>query len=111
MSTLVKFEEVQAQENVKNYKEFQTRLGASDIASLTVRFPMHAMAVHFGEDANYTAYVITDAQEVPAHYRQVAEGKSWCKVYDDEELMAEFWANKIEIYRAGEMGCLIRLIK
>ena len=105
------YEEVKANENTTNYKVVLVSLGYSDIADLTVRFPMQANTLHFGGDASYSAYVITDAQEVPAHYTKVLEGAYWCTIYDDEEGMLKIYADTIEIYRAGEMGCLIRLIK
>lgn len=111
MRKLVNYEDVQTQENTKGAIPFHTCLGASEIASLTVRFPMQVNMLHFGEDGRYTAHIITEAQEVPAKYKKVADGTHWCKIYDDEELMAEFRADKIEIYRAGGWNCLIRLIK
>lgn len=105
------YEEVKANENTNNYKAVRVSLSYSDIASLTVRFPMQATPIHFGGDTTYKAYVITDAQEAPAHYTKVLAGAYWCTIYDDEEGVLRLYANKIEIYRAGEMGCLIRLIK
>ena len=105
------YEEVKANENTNNYKALRVSLGSSDIASLTVRFSMQASPLHFGGDASYTAYVITESQKVPAHYTKVLEDTYWCTIYDDEEGVLRLYANKIEIYRAGEMGCLIRLMK
>ena len=105
------YAEVKANENINNYKAVRVSLGYSDIADLTVSFTMHVSTLHFGGDASYTAYVITDAQKVPAHYTKVLEDTYWCTIYDDEEGVLRLYANKIEIYRAGEMGCLIRLMK
>ena len=96
---------------MKNYKNYEKQfIGSSDIASLTLRAPRKAMLLDFGQDARYSAYVVDEECEIPEHYTLVAEAENWMKVYDDDQLTAEFRANRIEVYRAGEMGCLIRLI-
>lgn len=97
---------------MKNYKDCeQVFIGSSDIASLTLRSPMEATILNFGEDGDYQAYIIDNKDvEIPSHYSLVTEFETWLKIYDDEELTQRFNADKIEIYRAGEMGCIIRLL-
>lgn len=107
----VKYDEVKAVADTANYKSVIKSIGSSDIASLTLRFPTSVEMLHFGEDNSYKAYIITEETEVPSHYTKVAGGTHWLKIYDDEELAIEFKANNIEVYRAGEMGCLIKVAK
>jgi len=106
---------------MKNYKEFESKslerkyIGSSDIASLILvgcgENGLELKELHFGEDGSYQAYIIDNKDvEIPSHYSLVAEFETWLKIYDDEELTQRFNADKIEIYRAGEMGCIIRLL-
>lgn len=53
----------------------------------------------------------TEETKVPDHYEKVADGECWIKIYDDESLTLELNAHSIEVYRAGSLGCLIRLSK
>ena len=101
----------------KSYKEFEkVYIGDSDIASLILAggglyTPIWTQTLSFGEDASYYTYVVNGKDvEIGAHYREVAKFKSWLKIYDDYELVKTFKANKIVVYRAGEMGCIIQLI-
>lgn len=63
--------------------------------------------LEFGLEGEYTAYVADFEVEIPEHYSKVAEFTGWLKIYDDEELVGFFSANKITVYRAGKMGCII----
>lgn len=95
---------------MENYKENPKKfLGCSDIASLTVRFPMNVMALDFGEDGDYSAYIVDETCPIPAHYRLVAEGESWLKIYDDYYLTFNADAKWFKIYRAGSFGCIIQM--
>lgn len=97
---------------MKSYRDFWNRyIGMSDIASLTLRFPLEAKILNFGEDNAYRAYIVEGEAEIGSHYKLVAEGTHWLKVYDDQGLTAEFDAKTIRVYRAAEMGCIIQLIK
>lgn len=95
---------------MKNYKDYEkVFIGGSNIASLTLRSPIDATVLNFGEDNNYLAYVVDAEAEIGEHYKKVYECENWLKIYDDDGLVKEFKADKIEVYRAGEMGCIIRL--
>lgn len=102
---------------MKTYKDFgETYIGSSDIASLVMvgyveEKGANPEMLHFGMDNSYTAYIVTEENvTIGAHYRKVAEFSTWLKIYDDEELVRSFKAEKIIVYRAGMMGCIIQLI-
>lgn len=101
--------------NMKNYKDFEKQyIGSSDIASLILvgcdENGLSLKELHFGQDTSYSAYIVDDEAEIGSHYHKVAEFESWLKVYDDEELVKCFKGNKIIVYRAAEMGCIIQII-
>lgn len=107
------------------YKHHCLDLGMSDIAQLTMlgcrTNGIIPEVLKFGGDGDYSAYLTSDRQEIPPHYSLVAEYecemsfgdkttskvKTWLKIYDDHNLVAEIVAKKIEVYRAGDYGCLI----
>lgn len=96
---------------MKTYKENKCFIGASDIASLTLRSPMEASTLDFVEDGFYYAWIVDDPTvTIPDHYKKVYECDHWLKIYDDSELTKEFNGKHIEIYRAGDFGCLIRVL-
>lgn len=100
---------------MKNYKDFeQEYIGSSDIASLILAGcgsdGLKLKELHFGTDSSYRAYIVKGEAEIGAHYEKVEEFKSWLKIYDDDELVKSFRAEKIIVYRAGEMGCIVQLI-
>ena len=100
----------------KSYKEYSKRyIGISDYASLILvgcgEEGLNLKELCFGEDNDYLAYVVDSEAEIGAHYKKIASFTHWLKIYDDDSLTAEFKANKIIVYRAGEMGCIIQLIK
>ena len=101
---------------MKNYKKKEILLGESDIATLILAGcgdnGVITHALNFNCDGAYTAYLCDADQEVPSHYEKVWECHTWLKVYDDSELMQtieNMIERKIEVYRAGNYGCLIRL--
>lgn len=93
-----------------NYKATKEYIGSSDIASLTLRGVGHSSVLYFGEDGSYSAYIVRNATEIPSHYSFRDKFASWLWIYDDEGLVKRFEAEKIEVYRAGDFGCLINLI-
>lgn len=101
---------------MKTYKDFEKQyIGDSDIASLIlVGYKEDELATEilkFGEDNSYYAYRVFGANvNIGSHYHKVAEFKKWMRVYDDCELVKEYHADKIIVYRAGEMGCIIQTI-
>ena len=108
---LLEYDEIKKLADITNYKSIIKVIGGSDIASLTLRFPCKVVDLRFGEDGMYTAYIITEETKVPDHYEKVVDGECWIKIYDDESLTLELNAHSIEVYRAGSLGCLIRLSK
>ena len=101
---------------MKSYKEYEKNyIGMSDIANLILAGSsdngLRLTALHFGMDNDYYAYIVDANAEIGEHYTKVAEFKSWLRIYDDSFLTQEFDANKISVYRAGEMGCIIQLFK
>lgn len=110
---------------MNSYKEFdKISIGASDIASLIVVMPRErgnlelASMLHFGGDGDYRAYYCRgDDVTIGEHYKLVATGHEWLKIYDDTGLSldvrpsGEYRAvdiyRVVDIYRAGGMGCII----
>ena len=90
-----------------NYKNAKIYAGESDIAALTAVGSGGPQFIRFGEDGSYTAYLV-DGEEIPEHYTKAAEFEYWLKIYDDRELTIEIKADKIEIYRAGSFGMIIK---
>lgn len=103
---------------MKNYKEFEKdyNIGSSDYAALTMtgfrkNVGVISQILKFGQDDTYSAYIVYGKDvEIGKHYEKVAEFDSWLKIYDDNGLTTEYTAEKIIIYRAGEMGCIIQCI-
>lgn len=95
-----------------NLPEF---IGASDIASLTVRAGICASVLDFGEDGSYSAYIVENAAAViPDYYACVFEAVAYdLKIYDDNMLsFSKRFDNlkNIKIYRAGDFGCVIQIL-
>ena len=67
--------------------------------------------MYFGEDGCYKAYIVTEDTEIGSHYSKVASFTDWMKIYDDDEKTFEKKAKKINVYRAGEFGCIIQIIQ
>ena len=64
----------------------------------------------FGGDGCYHAYIVHDREiTIPEHYQKVAVFNKWLKIYDDSMLMEKFAGENIEVYRAGNYGCIIRI--
>ena len=96
----------------KYYKDYEVKLlGSSDIASLILAGADGVSYLDFGSDGSYSAYVVDDNAIIGEHYKLIASFDYWLRVYDDEGLTATFKASKINVYRAGDFGCIIQLIK
>ncbi len=98
--------------NYKNY--FKKEIGTSDYASLIICMPMKEGLIKemtFGQDGTYTAYIVDEEAEIGNHYKLIAEGEKWLKIYDDEGISFRIEGKTIKIYRAAEMGCIIQIIK
>lgn len=94
---------------MKTYKEFPKRyIGESDSAYLLLRSAQEEKQLTFGEDGFYSAYIVNDsACEIPDFYKKVFECSDQLEVRDDFEKSTVFKGEKIEVYRAGEFGCII----
>ena len=95
---------------MRSYKEYEKKyIGMSDIANLILAGSsdngLRLTALHFGMDNDYYAYIVDSDAEIGEQF------KGWLRIYDDSFLTHEFNADKISIYRAGEMGCIIQLFK
>ena len=107
-------------ENRSSYKDMCVALGGSDIATLimvgmtmenrpaTVSH-LEMKELNFGEDGEYSAWLVDGDTAVPEHYTLTAEFKNWLKIYDDEGYCTYFTAPFIRVYQAGQFGCLIQL--
>lgn len=108
---------------MRNHHDYPKKyIGCSDIASLIFvgirpdeeETPeldhLKTLPLHFGGDRGYSAYTVDADAEIPLHYVLVASFKHWLKVYDDDSLVAKLSADRINVYRAGEYGCIIQLI-
>ena len=72
---------------------------------------VRAELLEFGLVSTYTAYIVDeDDVEIGDHYSRVATFVDWLRIYDDKELSAKFEADHINVYRAGDAGCIIQLI-
>lgn len=96
-------------------KECEKRfIGSSDIAALILvgcdENGLKTSTLDFCEDGSYMAYVVDEDAEIGAHYKKVANFKHWLKIYDDDELTYRINAQEINIYRAGDFGCIIQTI-
>lgn len=101
---------------MRTYKDYQKWIiGGSDIASLLL-LGCHdngaePMMLNFGSDGCYHAYIIPENVEIGKHYNKVTDFKHWLKIYDDCSLVMTIYAQQINVYRAGDFGCIIQIIK
>lgn len=102
---------------MKTYKDFKPiNIGGSDIATLILvgcrgREGLKTEQLHFGGDGNYRAYFVTETEvEIGCHYKKVATFNYWLRIYDDDGLTFRVSAKEINIYRAGDYGCIIQVI-
>lgn len=103
-------------EKSRNYKDCpRLELGLSDIAALTVAGMSEdgsgavAALLNFGGDGDYSAYLADDSTQIPGHYTRALAFRSWAKVFDDFGRMTEFSGRRIEFWRAGDFGLIVRI--
>lgn len=102
---------VKEQKNHHSYPK--TYIGGSDIATLIMVGPPAkdgdalSKELCFGEDGDYTAYIVDDKAIIPEYYHHVASFNHWLKIYDDDELCFSQNGN-FSVYRAGDFGCIIQ---
>ena len=103
--------------NKVSYKDYETKIiGTSDIATLILsgcdkNNELKLSQLHFGMDSSYKAYIVDEHAEIGNHYMKVDTFINWLRIYDDFGLTYEVKASEINLYRAGEMGCIIQVIK
>lgn len=100
---------------MKPYDEYEMRdIGVSDVAALTlVGFNGKEVESHvlkFEGDGSYRAYIVDENAEIGTHYTKEAAFESWMRVYDDLGLTWEGYAQRINVFRAGDYGCIIQHI-
>lgn len=101
----------------RDYHDYEKiLLGCSDIAALTLtgikdEIGLTSQILHFNIDACYKAYLVDENAEIGGHYHKVAEFEAWVKVYDDDELVRTLRGRKIEFFRAGDAGCIVKVSK
>ena len=98
---------------MRDYHDYiKIGIGGSDIASVIMvgcgEEGLITKPLHFGMDGGYTAYYVDEEAEIGEHYTLVEEFESWLKIYDDDGLVFRADAEKIKVFRAGEMGCIIQ---
>lgn len=105
-------------EAVEDYKKETTTLGASEIAALVLvgmkDGKLCTEILNFNTDGRYSAYVVKNKDtSIPSHYGLISTWDTWLKIYDDEQLVFDYhkYKSKIEIYRAGEFGTIIRILE
>lgn len=97
-----------------SYKYCSVFAGCSDIASLAYRTskPGEIGEISFGEDATYYPWLIAGDTPVPEHYQGrliLDTDASWLWIYDDDNKTLDLENQAgFQIYRAGELGMLIR---
>ncbi len=96
---------------MKNYKDFEKRfIGGSDSAFLTITGADGTKTeLKFGEDGEYYAYIVQEDTEIGSHYVKRAEFEGSATITDDDGDEIKLIADKIEFFRAGDFGCIIRL--
>lgn len=100
---------------MKSYKEYpRVGIGSSDIAALIMvgcgKTELKTDILKFGEDGRYLAYIVDENANIGPHYELVAEYTHWIKIYDDDGLTYDNYAELIRVWRAGDCGCIIQLI-
>lgn len=109
-------EEMKALARAEKYKSFYKyctmSAGVSDIAALVYRTsdPKEIGEIPFGEDGSYKAHLIVGDTEVPNHYSLFLDTQEpWLWIYDDDGKTLDLEnPSGFQVYRAGEMGFLIR---
>lgn len=106
---------------MKTYKDFEkTYIGGSDIASLILvgcrkDEGLKTEPLYFGEDGGYSAYIVNQTEKeeikIESHYTKVATFNHWLKIYDDDGKTFDCRGKEINIYRAGQFGCIIQIIQ
>lgn len=116
--------EIKRVRDAKEYKDYEKiNIGDSDYASLILVGPLKqgerlgvlgSTILPFGEDNNYNAYNVVRSEDeivhIGEHYEKKASFYKWMKIYDDSGYVRCFVGDTINVYRAGEKGCIIETV-
>jgi hypothetical protein len=91
-------------------------IGQSDISALVmVGFRNDKGIVpemlYFGCEGRYSAFICDGEVRIANHFKLVAEYNSWLNIYDDKTLVKSLIGGCIKVYRAGESGCIIQIMR
>ena len=101
---------------MKAYKDYETKIiGESDIATLILvgvekENGLKLSTLNFGEDGVYKAYIVDENAIIGNHYTKIDTFNHWVRIYDDFGLTYKIQAEEINVYRAGDFGCIIQTI-
>lgn len=102
---------------MRDYKENDAFIGSSDIgAVICVGYQkdsgLTAQILNFCDDGRYTAHITENFKpdEIPEHYQKRLSFNGWLRIYDDDGIAYQTKGQQIDIYRAGERGCLINVV-
>lgn len=102
---------------MKAYKEYEKRIiGESDIATLILvgvekENGLKLSTLNFGEEGVYKAYIVDENAIIGNHYTKIATFNKWVRIYDDFGLTYKIHAEEVNVFRAGEFGCIIQTIR
>lgn len=99
-----------------SYKDLTITLGSSDAGDIQLHLNMNVIedfyALHFQEDGTQKAHIVPESFEIPSHYSKeitLFPAESIIFVYDDDGFTYSIACNRIDVYRAGMRGCLLKL--
>jgi hypothetical protein len=72
---------------------------------------LNVQPLYFGYDGGYSAYIVDGEAEIGHYYVKIATFYHWLKIYDDDGLECKFDGEEINVFRAGDFGCIIQIIK
>lgn len=102
---------------MKTYKSYEKGfIGVSDYSTLILvgcgENGLKTEQLSFGEDGAYKAYIVEGADVIiNSHYERVSTFNHWLKIYDDNARTFYEFAKEFNIYRAGDFGCIIQIIR
>lgn len=87
-------------------------LGCTDVATLKLSNGKgRTDEICTGEDGCFYADIYTERMEIPSGYKLHSLWSDRLDVSDDDEVTASFDAYRIEVFRRGTYGTIIRLIR
>lgn len=98
---------------MKNYHDCKKYdLGWSDISMITAvgvgENGIKSEYIYYGSDGDYSAYLADEETAIPDYYEKTADFENWATFYSDYYAALSIKAEKIEVYRAGDFGTIIK---